>query len=118
MITVFHYPACGSCKKAKKWLEDHQVEVEWVNIVESPPPVDLLKKILSLSQLPITKLFNTSGQVYRQGDYKNKIKTMSEGEALQSLAAHGKLIKRPLLVAPKLALVGFKPESYEAALLP
>ncbi len=116
MITVYHYPACGSCKKAKKWLEDHQVEARWVHIVDAPPSVKVLKKALELSGLPINKFFNTSGQVYRQGDYKTKLKTMSEAEALQELAEHGKLIKRPLLISDELALVGFKEENYEGLL--
>ena len=117
MITVFHYPACGSCKKAKKWLEAHAIEVTWVHIVDSPPSVQTLKQAMSLTQLPINKLFNTSGQVYREGDYKNRLKTMSEDEALQALATHGKLIKRPLLLSNNTALVGFNEEAYAAAFL-
>lgn len=88
------------------------MEPEEVDIVGTPPPVHVLKTILERSNLPIAKLFNTSGQSYRAGNYKEKLKTMSEIQALEALAADGKLIKRPLVVAPGFALVGFDETRY------
>ena len=75
-----------------------------------------LKKLWKTSGLPLRKLFNTSGQSYRQGGFKQKLETMSDDEALAALAADGKLIKRPLLDAGNTVLVGFKEADYEAAL--
>jgi len=115
MITVYHYPACGTCKKALKWFEANGVEVELVHIVEKPPTKKVLSTILEESGLPFRKLFNTSGQVYRQGGYKEKLTTMTEKEAIDELAAHGKLIKRPLVIGDGVHLVGFKEETYDAA---
>jgi arsenate reductase len=116
MITVYHYPACGTCKKALKWLKERGLSFKLIHIVESPPSQTLLKQVLKKSGVPLKKLFNTSGQSYRDGGYKEKIATMSEEEALKALAADGKLIKRPLLVFGEVALVGFKAEDYEKAL--
>jgi arsenate reductase len=116
MITVYHYPACGTCKKALKWLKEHDLSFKLIHIVESPPSATLLKQILKKSGVPVKKLFNTSGQLYRDGGYKEKLATMSEEEALKELATHGKLIKRPLLISGDVALVGFKVEDYEQAL--
>ena len=117
MLTVYHYPACGTCKKALRWLAAHDIEVKLVPIVEKPPQKALLRKILSSTGLPVKKLFNTSGQLYRQGGYKEKLGVMSDSEALDELAAHGKLIKRPLLVGDGVHLVGFDEEQYGRALL-
>jgi len=116
MITVYHYPACGTCKKALKWLKERDLSFKLIDIVENPPSQTLLKQILKKSGVPVKKLFNTSGQLYREGGYKEKLDTMSEQEALQALAAHGKLIKRPLLIFGEVALVGFKAEDYKQAL--
>ncbi len=118
MITVYHYPACGTCKKAIKWLESKKVDFKLIDIVEQPPSKTTLTKIKKASGLPINKLFNTSGQLYREGKYKEKLATMSESEALGELAAHGKLIKRPLVLGETkkgpVALVGFKEADYDA----
>ena len=116
MITVYHYPACGTCKKALKWLKEHEIEHKLVHIVDSPPSKKVLATVLKESGLPMRKLFNTSGQVYRQGGYKEKLATMDDKEAINELAAHGKLIKRPIVIGDGVHLVGFKEADYEEAL--
>ena len=57
-----------------------------------------------------------AGESYRSGDFKTRLPTMTDAQALAALAADGKLIKRPLLVGPKLALIGFDEAAWTAAL--
>jgi len=116
MLTVYQYPACSTCKKALKWLDAHQIEYKPVHIVEKPPTKKALAQLLKETGLPVRKLFNTSGQLYREGGYKAKLETMTESQALDELAAHGKLIKRPLIVGDGAHLVGFNEAEYKAAL--
>lgn len=115
MITVYHYPACSTCKKAIKWFQAHNVEHKLVDIVEKPPSTKVLATVMKEAGLPVSKLFNTSGQLYREGGYKEKLKTMSVKDAVGELAAHGKLIKRPLVIGDNVHLVGFKEDEYTKA---
>ncbi len=115
-ITVFHYPACDTCRRALKWLDAHGVELQRVHIVDSPPSRDMLEDLWRRSGLPLKRFFNTAGQSYRKGDFKTRLPTMSESEQLDALAADGKLIKRPLVDAGPVVLVGFKEADYEATL--
>ena len=55
----------------------------------------------------LKRLFNTSGELYRELKMSEKLKTMSRPEALALLAKHGKLIKRPFVLTEKTGLVGF-----------
>lgn len=114
MISVYQYPKCSTCKKALKWLDAHGVEYKSIDITERPPSVRQLKQALNSVDGKLNKLFNTSGQVYRQEGYKEKLKSMSQAEALAALAGNGKLIKRPLLLAQDFSLVGFKEAEYAA----
>lgn len=116
MLTVYHYAKCSTCRNALRWLDAHEVPHERVDIVEAPPSVALLGRALDRSGAPLARLFNTSGQSYRQGNYKERLKQMSRAEALAALAADGKLIKRPLLISDELVLIGFDEKEYEAAL--
>ena len=116
-MKFYQYAKCGTCKKAEKWLGTHELDVDSIDIVTSPPSKTQLKKYWKSSGLPIQKFFNTSGQSYRNGNFKEKLKTMTDDEALSALAADGKLIKRPLLVNPQRVLVGFKEEDYKSTLL-
>jgi arsenate reductase len=80
--------------------------------VTHPPKKKELKDVLARSGLPVKKLFNTSGLSYREGGFGQRLQGMSESEALDALAADGKLIKRPLVVGEDYALVGFEEKAY------
>lgn len=115
-ITVYHYPNCSTCKKALKWLEAHGVAHERVNIVEAPPTQAVLMRALEVGQLPLRALFNTSGQSYRNGNFKDLLPTLGREAALDALAGDGKLIKRPLVIGPGIALSGFDDATWSRAL--
>src|SRR3954465_4942189 len=115
-LRVYHYPQCSSCKKALNWLSTHEVAAELVPIVERPPTKVELREVLKSTGLPLKKLFNTSGVSYREGNFGERLKTMTESEALDALAKDGKLIKRPLVLGKGFALVGFDPAAYEEQL--
>ena len=36
-LTYYGYPKCGTCRKAKKWLETNGLNFQEVNIAENPP---------------------------------------------------------------------------------
>jgi arsenate reductase len=115
-VRVYHYPQCSTCKKALKWLSAHDAAVELIDIVKHPPSKRELREALLGSGLPLKKLFNTSGLSYREGKFGERLATMSEAEALDALAADGKLIKRPLLLGKGFALVGFDEAAYRSKL--
>lgn len=113
MLTFYWYPKCGTCQKAKKWLEAHQIQYNDIHIVENPPSKETLEDLYKKSGLELKKFFNTSGQKYRELGIKDRIKTASETELLELLASDGMLIKRPIVTDGKKVTVGFKEEEFE-----
>jgi arsenate reductase (glutaredoxin) len=111
-LAFYWYPKCGTCRKAKKWLEDHNLSFEEVHIVEAPPSREYLEKLYQLSGLELKKFFNTSGQKYRELGIKDKMKNASEAELLDVLSTDGMLIKRPIITDGKKVTVGFKEEEF------
>jgi arsenate reductase len=109
---VYQYSKCSTCRKALAFLAKAGVEFDAVDIVTKPPSKKVLKNALELSGLPVQKLFNTSGQSYRDGKFGERLKAMTESQALDALAADGKLIKRPLVLGDSYALVGFDEAAY------
>lgn len=110
------YPKCSTCKKAKKWLDEHNVEYTERHIVENNPTYDELKEWFNKSGLPIKRFFNTSGLLYKEMKLKDKLPTMSEDEQLQLLATNGMLMKRPLIVGENIVLTGFKENEWSEAI--
>jgi arsenate reductase (glutaredoxin) len=116
-VTLFEYAACGTCRKAKKWLEEHEIRFESVPIVEMPPTLAELTRLVKESRLPVQKWFNTSGESYRalvRRLGKEELARLGDSEKLRLLAADGKMIKRPVLVTGKSVLVGFDETAYGA----
>ena len=117
-VTVFHYSKCSTCRQAIKWLNEHEIDYQKTDLVAQPPTAATLKDLLQRSGLPVTKLFNTSGESYRTGNFKAKLMGMSEAQALAALAKDGKLIKRPILDTGRTVVVGFDEKAYTASTRP
>ena len=111
------YPPCSTCKKAKNWLEGHGLAFEDRNIKTENPTYEELKSWYEASGLPLKKFFNTSGQLYKAMELKDKLPGMTEEEQLKLLATDGMLVKRPVVVKDRTVLVGFKEADWEAKLL-
>ncbi|MFE7063244.1 arsenate reductase family protein [Sutcliffiella sp. NPDC057660] len=112
-VTFYWYPKCGTCRNAKKWLEQHNVALNEVHIVENPPSSQELEELYKKSGLELKKFFNTSGMKYRELGLKDKLKTMSEAEMLDTLATDGMLIKRPITTDGNNVTVGFNEKLFE-----
>ena len=114
MKNIFiEYPKCSTCKKAKKWLEENNVEFEDRNIVEETPTIEELTEWIKSNELDIKKWFNTSGLKYKELNLKEKLLNMSDEEKIKLLASDGMLIKRPLLITDKGIYIGFKEETWK-----
>ena len=112
--TVYQYPKCGTCRKALQWLDKKGIAYQKVDLVAQPLSAATLRDLLRRSGLPIARFFNTSGESYRAGNFKERVKSLSEAEALSALAKDGKLVKRPLVDYGKTVLVGFDEKTYAA----
>lgn len=113
-VKVYQYPKCSTCRKALKWLDGRKVSYDSVDIVTTPPKKAELQKALEAG-VPLKKLFNTSGQSYREGGWSEKLGTITEAQALEALARDGKLIKRPFVLNGDEVLVGFDEAAYRKA---
>lgn len=111
------YSKCSTCKKAKKWLDDHGISYDDREIKTENPTVVELKSWHEKSGLPLKRFFNTSGLLYKELKLKEKLPEMSEDEQYQLLASDGMLVKRPLVITDQAVLVGFKETQWEETLL-
>lgn len=116
MLTFICYPKCSTCQKARAFLDEIGAEYAFRDIKIENPTYDELKKWLSIGKLPIKKMFNTSGLVYKSLQLKDKLPSMDEDECLKLLATDGMLVKRPLLISDDNVLVGFKRDEWVSAL--
>ncbi|MCI9068227.1 MAG: arsenate reductase family protein [Lachnospiraceae bacterium] len=111
------YDRCSTCKKAEKWLQERGIAYEKRPIKEENPSFEELKAWWERSGLPLKRFFNTSGQLYKSMNLKDRLKEMDEEEQLDLLATDGMLVKRPILLAGDTVLVGFKEPEWQEVFL-
>ena len=111
-VKIYEYAKCSTCRKALKFLDDKKIAYAKVPIVDSPPTPPDLVAMLKFGGGDLKRLFNTSGELYRELKISEMLKTMSLDDALKLLAKHGKLVKRPFVLAKSTGLVGFKEDEW------
>lgn len=116
MIVLIEYPKCSTCQKAKKWLTEQGVSFTDRHIVEENPSAGEIAAWCEKSGLDIKKFFNTSGQLYREMQLKDKLADMTMEEKLALLASNGMLVKRPILVTENTVCTGFREAEWKKAL--
>lgn len=114
MYLFICYPKCSTCKKAKAFLDSHNISYKERNIkTENPTSKEIKqwsKKIL------LKKFFNTSGIIYKELSLKEKLPNMTEEEQIELLSKNGMLVKRPILITENEIILGFKEKEYEGLL--
>ena len=110
-MKFFSYNKCGTCRKAKKFLDARKVSFNEIDITETPPSKSILKK--AIKSKGIKKLFNTSGEQYKNLSIKDKIGSMTEAQAIELLSSNGRLVKRPIAVDGNRITVGFDEVEYK-----
>ena len=115
-LKLFTYSSCSTCRRAIKWLKGHKIAFELVDILNTPPSVEML--VAASEQYGDRKyLLNTSGVIYRSIGV-DTVKKMSDNELFEQLVMEPRLIKRPFLFkSNKCFLIGFKEEKWAEKLL-
>lgn len=112
-MDFYCHPRCSTCKKARNWLEEHDVAYTNISLLETTPSKETWLKILNETDRTLKSFFNTSGNVYRENNLKDAIPNMSKEEAAEWLASNGMVVKRPFAIKGDTYTSGFKAEVYE-----
>ena len=115
-MLYIEYPNCGTCRKAKKWLNEKGISYEQRDIKEQNPTVEELTEWYHRSGLPIKRFVNTSGTLYKEMKLKDRLPEMNDEEILALLATDGMLVKRPILVDEGFVITGFKEDEWKKLL--
>lgn len=107
------YPKCSTCQKAYQVLKEKNILVDTRDIKENNPTEEEIKNWLNTYQIPVKKLFNTSGNLYKELHLKDKLGDMSLEEQITLLSSNGMLVKRPLLFINDKLIIGFDRKAYD-----
>ena len=112
-IKVWHNPKCSKSREAIKIMEELEVEGEVVKYLEVTPDVKEIKQTLKMLGLSARELMRTKEDIYKELHLKEE---MDEEKLIEAMAAHPKLIERPVLFKGNKAIIG-RPSSVIAEFL-
>jgi len=108
-IFLHGIPNCDTVKKAKNWLDEHNIEYQFVNFKKEG--IDPKQVTEWIEKAGIETIINKRGTTWRKLSDEEKNVTNTE-EAVALICANSSIVKRPVLVGEQLLKVGFKPEIY------
>ncbi len=111
-ITIYGIRNCDTMKKARVWLEAHQVAVVFHDYKTQGIDRQLLKGWVS--EVGWEVLLNRAGTTFGKLPEQER-DGLDEDRAIALMLAQPSMIKRPVLNGAGRLLVGFKPEAYAAA---
>ena len=109
MITIYGIPNCDTMKKARRWLDDNGVEYTFHDYKKLGVPEQRLT--CWVERTGWEAVLNKRGTTWRKLDdsVKNRI---DEQAAIRIMLDNPSIIKRPVLEAGEMLLIGFKPDDY------
>lgn len=114
MIRIYHNNRCSKSRAALALLEQRGVPVEVINYLESPPGAAELKRLLGQLGMGARQLLRTGEHDYEALGLDDA--SLDEDALIAAMAAHPRLIERPIVVANGRAALGRPPEAVLAIL--
>jgi len=109
MITMYGIPNCDTIKKAKKWLQEADINFDFHDYRKQGIDSDLVE--LFCQKLGWEQVLNKRGTTYRQLSSEQK-EALNEQSAVALLVEFPAMIKRPILKVDDQFYVGFKAPMY------
>lgn len=105
MVTIFTAPSCTSCRKAKAWLEEHNIPYKERNIFNEPLTMEELKQIFRMTENGTDEIISPRSKTYQQLNVN--LETLSLSELFKLIQENPGLLRRPIIVDEKRLQVGY-----------
>ncbi|WIF88211.1 transcriptional regulator Spx [Acholeplasma laidlawii] len=106
MITIYTTPSCSSCRKAKKWLDEHKVAYEEKNLFNHRINDTDIEMMLNHAENGFDDIISTRSKVFKE----QELEDMSVSELKNFIISHPSVLKRPIIVDAKRMQVGYNDE--------
>lgn len=107
--TFFDKKTCGTCKKAKAYLDEKNVDFEVVDIINEPPTREMLEKFIDADN--VKPFLNSRSAIYREMKLGQNLP--DKKKAIELMLKDPNLIKRPFIVKGEVGSFGFKADEFD-----
>ena len=111
MVKIYVTPTCSSCRKAKKWLDERNVEYKEINLLQTKLTNEDLNLILKNTENGFDDIISTRSKVIK--DNNIDINEMTVSELKQFIIDNPTILRRPIIVDDKRLQVGYNEEDID-----
>ncbi|AMB99627.1 ArsR family transcriptional regulator [Aerococcus urinaehominis] len=105
MVKLYSSPSCTSCRKARAWLEAHEIPYTEQNIFQEPLTVKDIKEILRMTENGTEEIISTRSKAFQALDID--LEDINLNELFDLIQANPGLLRRPILLDEKRLQVGY-----------
>lgn len=105
MVTLYTSPSCTSCRKARAWLEEHDIPFVERNIFSEPLSIDEIKQILRMTEDGTDEIISTRSKVFQKLNVN--VESMPLQDLYRLINEHPGLLRRPIIIDEKRLQVGY-----------
>lgn len=112
LLTLYTSPSCTSCRKARAWLQEHQIPFVERNIFSEPLNSSELKAILQMTEDGTEEIISTRSKVFQK--LNMDLDDLPLQELLELVQNNPGLLRRPIMIDDKRLQVGFNEDEIAA----
>lgn len=105
MVTLYTSPSCTSCRKAKAWLEEHDIPYKERNIFSDQLTIEETKEILRMTENGTDEIISTRSKIFQELDIN--LETMPLQDLFKLISENPGLLRRPIIIDEKRLQVGY-----------
>ena len=112
-VVIWHNPRCSKSRAGVKYLEEKGVDFTIRKYLDNPPGAEEIREVLNKLGISARKLMRTKEAVYKELNLKE---VTDEDALIEAMAAHPKLIERPVVIHRDKAVVARPAEAIDTIL--
>jgi regulatory protein spx len=105
LVTLYTSPSCTSCRKAKTWLDEHEIPYSERNIFAEPLTIDEIKEILRMTEDGTDEIISTRSKTFQKLDVN--VESMPLQDLFELIKDNPGLLRRPIILDEKRLQVGY-----------
>ncbi|EAE6324519.1 transcriptional regulator Spx [Listeria monocytogenes] len=105
MVTLYTSPSCTSCRKARAWLEEHDIPYKERNIFSEPLSLDEIKEILRMTEDGTDEIISTRSKTFQKLNVD--LDSLPLQQLFELIKKNPGLLRRPIIIDEKRLQVGY-----------
>ncbi|HAO6495688.1 TPA: transcriptional regulator Spx, partial [Listeria monocytogenes] len=104
-VTLYTSPSCTSCRKARAWLEEHDIPYKERNIFSEPLSLDEIKEILRMTEDGTDEIISTRSKTFQKLNVD--LDSLPLQQLFELIQKNPGLLRRPIIIDEKRLQVGY-----------